>query len=211
MTTDRQILERLQYAVMEPPDLGATWPSGLWTQAEILDYLNTRQARFIKATRVLIGVANTPCPAGTPRIDLPSDWIGTLDVVWRGQDGRVRNLIRSDSFEADHGDVLWETTRDTPWVYMDYDTPTLQLQIAPIPHVAGIVEVWYLAQAAPLDATGELLTVPDAFSSAACFYGALADMLGKDGRGKSPDRAAYCEARYQLGIDAAQIILSGWA
>jgi hypothetical protein len=151
--------------------------------------------------------------AGQPRVALPTDWIGTLDVVWRGQDGTVRTLVRSDSFEADHGDVLWATTRGVPWVYMDYETPALELQLAPLPQVGGLLEVWYLPQGALFDATalGELFTVPDAFVSAAGKYGALADMFAKDGRGKSPERAAYCESRYRLGVEAAAIILRGWA
>ncbi len=209
-TTDQQMMERIQYVVQEPPDLGATWPSGLWTQAEVLDYLNERQSRFLKSTLLQVGIANTPMLAGVPRVNLPSDWIATVDCTWFGQDGTVQNLHRSDSFEIDHADPTWETTRQTPLVYMDYETPTLMLQVGPLPLVGGILEVLYVPQGAVLDGTGELLTIQDTFVDAAAKYGALADMFAKDGRGKSPERATYCESRVQLGVEAAEIILRGW-
>ena len=68
---------------------------------------------------------------------LPPDWIATVSVVWTGVDGTIRELVRADSFEIDHGDPSWTTTAATPLVYLDYAQPTLQLQIGPIPDVAG--------------------------------------------------------------------------
>jgi len=73
--TDQQIEQQIQYTVIEPPDLGATWPSGLWTAAEVVDYLNQRQHRFLKDTHLQIGLANIPVTQGTSLYDLPDDWI----------------------------------------------------------------------------------------------------------------------------------------
>lgn len=223
MRTDLDLLTMLQYAVMEAPDQGQTWPSQLWSKAEVLDYVNEREARFCKVALFQLGLVALPAltdvpgevptiPARTSIVALPADWIATVSVVWTGEDGTERELVRVDTFEADHGQVDWTTTAETPWFYMDYATPTLQLQIGPIPDVAGRLALLYVPN--PVTLTGdpdapEPYPLPDEFADAAGKYGPLADMFAKDGRGRVPDKAAYCEARYQLGLDCAAIILGG--
>jgi hypothetical protein len=98
---------------------------------------------------------------------------------------------------------------------MDYEGPTRQIQLAPAPNQIGYLDLVYVAQGDPLGAYLDTvspnvdLTVPDEFASAVK-YGVLADAFGKDGRGKDPQRAAYCEQRYQLAQQVAEIILNGW-
>lgn len=209
--TDQALLTEIQDALLEPPDGGATWPSGLWTQAEVLAAMNERQNRFLKSALLLVGLADLPptppFPAGQHRIDLPEDWLATLSVVWEGADGTLKEIPRGDTFEMDHGLQTWENERGTPALYTDEETPNLLLCLAPAPNVSGIVHLTYVPQGAPLDGTGESLTVPGEFAHAASKYGPLADLLGKDGRGRNPQKAAYCETRYQLGLDCANLIL----
>ena len=211
--TDFELVQDLQYVLMEPID-GLTFPSNLWTIAEVINRMNERQNRFLKATGLLLGSAVLPVAAGDTRIALPDDWLATVEVWFVGANGRKRELIRSDSFAADHGAPSWSTDFDTPIVYMDYDAPTLLVQIAPAPNQAGTLLLLYVPQGAPLGVdlanAPELLSVPDEFLSAVK-YGTLADLFGKDGRGKDPTRAAYCEQRYQLAEQVAGIILNGWA
>lgn len=209
--TDQAILTAIQYVLMEPPDGGATWPSGLWTRTEVLTILQEREAAFLKASGILVGTARLgPITPGQTRLALPDDWIGTVGAVWEGEDGTLRPLTRSDSFALDHGDSAWAIARDTPLVYADYATPMLELQIGPAPDVPGWVQLRYVAQGAPLDGSGEVLTLPDPYVDAAYKYGTLADLFGKDGRGENPEKAAYCELRFRLGVDAARLILTGW-
>ncbi len=118
---------------MEPRDFGVTWPSGLWTDIEILAYLNERQNRFLKTTLSQVGIADLVVTAGVAIVALPEDWLTTVDVYWRGTDTRWVPLERSDSFEQDHGDPTWATTRGTPAFYMDEDSPLLQIRLAPLP------------------------------------------------------------------------------
>ncbi len=209
--TDQALLEEIQYSLVEPPDLGATWPSGLWTQAEILAYANQRQSRLLKETLLQVGIASPiAVTAGTYRIALPDDWIRTYRVVWRGSDGVTRALGRDDSFSADHGLPTWSITRGTPLVYMDQETPTLTIQIAPAPDVNGLLDLFYIPLPAVLDLSPEILTVPDELSHA-LKYGVLADALGKDGRGRDVGRAAYAQQRFDLAADLARLILKGWS
>lgn len=210
--TDQDLLEALQYALMEPPDLGATWPSDLWSRAEVLARMNERQNRFLKGSRLLVGMAQLPILAGVATVALPDDWLITQDVVWTGTtSGTLRPLSRSDQWSADHAHPDWPTTGDTPQVYFDHDQPTLQIRIAPTPTEDGTLLLFYIPQGAEFDGTGELPSVADEFTDAAILYGTLADLLAKDGRGASLDRAGYAESRFQLGLTCAAVILrSSW-
>lgn len=210
-TTDQTILTDIQYTLVETPDGGATFPSGLWDQAEVLAAMNERQNRFLKSTLLLVGIAAPiALPAGQHRVTLPQDWLTTVTLTWRSTDGEQRKeLIRLDSFEVDHGLVTWQNQRDTPQGYMDYDTPNLLVQVAPAPLVDGFLDLVYVPQGTPLDASGEAFTVPDEFVHAVGKYGTLADLFAKDGRGKNDQKAAYCAMRYGLAQELAGIILKG--
>jgi hypothetical protein len=209
--TDQQVMEQIQSLLLEPRDLGATWPSGLWTQAEVLARMNERSNRFLKATQLLVGTATLPVLQGVSRLALPQDWLLTASVVWRGSDGVVKEVPRGDAFEADHGMATWTTsTSRWPLLYLDYDQPMLEIQLAPAPAVAGNIDLLYVPMGAPLDGTGELIGVPDEFAAAAIKFGALADLLGKDARARRPEQAGYCEMRYQLGQAVADLLLHSW-
>lgn len=223
--TDQEILTRLQYHLIEAPDGGVSWPSGLWTREEILSALNQRQSKFLKETLLLVQPASPdlavsaavalPPPStqlvGQTRVNLPTDLIRIVSLVWvDGSTGLIRELLRSDSFEADHAIPTWDQTPAAyPLVYMEYETPTLQVQIAPAPLNAGVLQLLYVPKGAVLAGGGTALAVPDEFGHA-IQYGVLADMLSKDGRGKDPTRATYAEQRFTLAIDLARIILKGW-
>lgn len=209
--TDVEILNALQDALMEPRDDGATWPSGLWTAAEVLAALNERQNRFLKTTLLQVGLAELTGLAGVATYALPDDWLTTVGVFWRGTtDTQWTPLERADSFEMDHGVPTWTTTRAVPLVYMDEDSPLLQIRIGPLPDTDGRLLLFYIPQGADLDGSGEVFTLPNEYVHAAGKYGTLADLLGKDGRGANPEKAAYCEGRYRLAQQMATIVLNGW-
>ncbi len=207
--TDQEILTQMQYVMIETPDGGATWGSGLWTAAEVVNYLNQRQDKFLKDTQLQFGLANIPAVEGTLQYDLPDDWITTLRVVWIDEDGSTRELIRSNRWEADNGIPTWTIVEGPPIIYMDVDTPVLTIKVAPLPDVDGTIQVQYVPLAADLDGTGNIFTIPDEFVPSVK-YGALADMWSKVGRAMDPQRAAYCQQRYMLGVEVANMLLHGW-
>ncbi len=125
---DTDLLTALQYATLNPPDDGATWLDGLWTPAEVLAYLNERQNRLLRETLLLVGQAAPIAVAtGVSQVTLPDDWMRTVRLIWRGTDGITRALFRSDSFAADAAVPTWETTPDTPLVYLDQEKRILSL------------------------------------------------------------------------------------
>lgn len=210
-TTDQALLQILQYALLEAPDGGQSWPSGLWTRDELVALLTDRQNDFLQDVLLVVGVASLPVAAGTFLVDLPSDHLRTVSAVWIGDDGTVEELQRSDTFEADHALPSWTTVRDTPRFYMDDDLPTPnQIRIGPAPPGDGDLELLYVKEGAALTGNGVPLTVPDDFLQV-LKYAVLASALRKDGRGRDETRAVYCDDRVQLGTLAAELILQGWA
>lgn len=211
--TDQDLLHEIQYMLMETPIDAVTFASGLWTYDEVVRRMNERQNRFLKATQLLLGSADLAAPAHQYVYTLPQDWLLTMSLVWVGANGRLVELVRADSFETDHALPTWATDAAEPLVYMDADSPLLTVQIAPAPAIAGRLLLLYVPQGATLGLdpvnTPEPLGVPDEFAADVCKYGTLADLFGKDGRGKSPERAAYCEQRYRLAQDVAEILLNG--
>ncbi len=210
-TTDQAILQQVQYALIEPPDGGQSWPSGLWTRDELLGLATQSQDSFLYDTLLLVGIANLPVAIGDHLIALPFDWLRTVSAVWRGSDGTITELQRADSFEADHGLPTWELTNASPILYMDDDVPgSLLIRIGPAPLVAGVLELLYVPAGTDLNGGGEILVLPDELSHVVK-YGVLEGALSKDGRGKDAVRAQYCADRVQLAVEAAEIILKGWA
>ena len=210
MILDEDFLEDLQYALLEPPDGGASWPSGLWTPDEVRQTTNQRQDRLLKETHLLTQSAVLIWPALAPRVALPVDWMATLEVVWRDDvlDPVAVELQRSDVFEIDHALPTWATTPTQPQVYGEFDTPTLELQIAPVPVMDGTVTLRYVAQSSALVGEGGALALPDEWAPVVK-YGVLADLLGKDGRAHDPARASYSLDRFALGIDLTRMLLGG--
>jgi hypothetical protein len=208
--TDQDLLSQIQSALMEPDDQGATWPSGLWSQAEILAYMNERQDRFLKATQVWVGLANITATIGVKTYALPQDHLLTVDVVWVPTSGDPIPLDRADSFELDHGMADWNNERGTPLCYTTQDTPLLTLQIAPAPDAAGQFLLLYIPSGETLTAAGYPFIVTNEYVHAVGKYGPLADAWGKDGRGKNPEKAAYCQLRYDMAVEMAKIVLNGW-
>jgi hypothetical protein len=212
-TTDQQVLSEIQVVLLEPPDGGQAWPSGLWTRDEVVSLLAHRRNRLLKETLVLVKLASPSLTVniGDHRIALPTDWVRTVCLVWRGNDGVVRELVTSDAFESDHGLPTWEATNDTaPLVYHEWDALNLQVEIAPAPSVAGVLELLYVPTGAVLTGNNVPLDVPDDLAHVVK-YGCLADQLRKEGRGQDLTRAGYCQDRFDLGVLATRLLLEGWA
>lgn len=212
--TDIDLMQQLQYRLLEVPDGGVSWPSGLWTRDEIISDLTQRQAKLLKNALLLITPSNPDSLVGaaSTRVALPADLVRIVSVVFNDSvTGISRELLRSDSYEADHLIPSWDQTPAAyPLIYMEYETPTLFVQIAPSPINQGTLSLLYVPKGLPFTGNGVPESIPDEFGHA-LVYGVLADVLGKDGRGRDVARAQYADQRFNLAVDLARIILKGWA
>lgn len=211
--TDQQLLSEIQLAMLEPTiDGGVTWTSGMWTQAEVLQYVNQRQDRFLKESGLLTVWTTIAVSAAQLRPSLPTDWVATVRVSWKGTGALTFVVLpRADSWSADNGLPTWpNTTGVRPIVYMDSETPTLQIQLAPAPTGSGTLSLYYISVGNNMTGLGEIFNTPDEFIPA-IKYGVMADMLTKQGRVADGARAQYCETRFNEGIELAKSwIVGGW-
>jgi hypothetical protein len=206
---DQDLLTEIQYALLEPPDGGASWPGEVWTRAEVLDGLNGGIRQLLRDTHLQLTWARILVGAGALSVALPADWLATAYLVWC-----TGALVRTplgpvDSFEGDLALPSWETVPGTPIGFADLDAATLTLRLVPTPIDAGYVEILYATRPSPVTGAGEVLPVPDEFASG-IKYAAIGWLLRKPGRLHDPERAAYCEGRYTLTQIAADLILGGW-
>ena len=209
--TDQAVLTEVQYALVEPTvDGGVTW-SALWTASEVITALNRRQSQFLKETAALVTRTTLVTIPNTTRHTLPADWLVTISAAWQRPDGTSYPLWASTEFEADAAAATWEygAQRD-PLASTEVELPTLQIQVLPPSSDAGQIDLLYTALGAALSNTGVPLTVPDD-----CVWivkwGVLAELLNNVGRSADPQRAAYAERRYRLGVQLVQqILIGGW-
>lgn len=208
--TDQELLTELQYALVEPPDGGASWPSEIWTRAEVLDGVNGAIRELCRDTHLSVLRTELPILANAVSVALPVDWLATAHLVWRALSGVRTPLGPVDSFESDLALPSWETAGGLPIGYADLDATTLTLKLVPTPAADGTIELLYIARPALVTGSGATLPIADEFASG-LKYNALSWLLSKVGRLMDPERAAYCDQRYQLTQVAAELILGGWA
>lgn len=211
--TDQVILAQIQRVTLEGVgDLGATWPSGMWTLAEVLGYLNHRQNRWLAATGLLWTHVETAIVTGQANQPNPTDWVATVLLAYKSSAGVYRELPRMDALELDYALATWPgASSATPRGYTETDGATLTAYVVPIPtDVGSALERYYVALGAALTQGGVAFSVPDEFV-ATLKYGALADMFAKVGQANNPVLAQACEARWDEGVELGKLMATeGW-
>ncbi len=218
MATDTEILSWTQALMIEPRDGGGTWPSGLWTVAEIGAFFNEAQTEFLKETGIILTSGTQGLAANTQRTSLPSDMILMESVAFDDFQGFIRNVPRADGYQADAAftspSTSWETNPlpdRRPLSYTIGETPSLQIQVMPPAGVGGMLHYLYVAVGAVLAKQGstENFAVPDEFVHI-IQWRVIEKMLSKIGRGAADERAQYAADRWNLGIAATRVRLEGW-
>lgn len=210
---DRALLSELQLVLIEPPDGGDTWPSLIWTRVEVLDAVNGSVRALARDVHLDVARTEIAVPAGTLTIALPADWLASAALVWRdGVTGIRTPLGPVDAFESDLAVPGWESAPGLPLGFADLDAAMLTLRLVPTPAATGTLELLYI-RVPPIvtgTAPGTALPFADDFTSA-IKYASLGWLLRKVGRLLDPERADYCDRRYELTQTAAAIILDGWS
>lgn len=209
--TDLDLLKLAEFSLLENGNAdadGTTFLTSIWTPAKLVAWANDRQRRFLKETSLITSRATVNAFAAQARYALPTDCVSCLRVTWRDASANKIALSRTDAWQLDQAMTDWETDSSTPLVWSESITPTLEFDIAKAPDDIGQLGLLYVALSAALTGAGVVLSVPDEFSPY-IYFGILADALASDGEGCDPARAAYCESRYDEGIELARVMLRG--
>ncbi len=210
---DQTVLSEIQRVTLEGVgDGGVTWPSLMWTAAEVLGYLNQRQNRFLAATGLFWTVTEDVITPLQNAQALPADWVATVFVAYRNSSSRYRELPKLSQLELDLGLPSWPfATALTPRGYYEAEGSTLEQQVVPAPSdVGSALERYYVALGTVLDGSGVDFSVSDEFV-ATIKYGCLADMFSKVGEAQNPTLAEACEERWQEGVELGMLMArEGW-
>ena len=209
--TDQDFLEELQFALLESPDGGQSWPSEVFTREDVLDAVNTAARRLQRETHLTTTRLDQFIVPGSLSVSVPGDWLATVHLVWRSFPEEIRTpLTPVDGFEADGGLPGWEATRGTPLGWADLDTNTLEFRLVPTPDGQGNLEHLYIPVPPLITGDGSDLPIPEDFLSG-LKYDTLQTLLRGVTRLEDPARAAYCEQRYSVTQIAADLLLKGGA
>jgi hypothetical protein len=207
---DRDLLTAIEYHLLEKTDT-ATWAwagTEMFALDDVTQAMTRRRNQFLMETGSVLTV-RTQASGAAPvsRVGLASDAIVEIRrLAWKDASNVYTNLWRDDEFSANAFDVSWSLSPvATPYAYSVSITPPLTVQIIPTGSNTATLEMVVCQCPAALDpATGVLVNVPDDFAWAIKF-GAMADLLGREGMSRDAFRAQYCEKRYQEGVELARL------
>lgn len=206
--TNWDLVSDLQYSLLEPAPAGGTWTG---TDQFNLDQLNTaiqrRRDQFLRETGVVITRTTIPyaAPPASGRIALDERVSIVRRAAWRPDATMITSpLGRATEWAANNFAPAWLQDTQEPYAYSVSVVPPLTLQVIPPTANPGTLDLLSINTGAPLDPDIETtLGIPDDFTWIVKF-GALADLLNGDGLALDPQRAAYCETRWQQGLDLAR-------
>jgi hypothetical protein len=164
-------------------------------------------------TGLTVGVYTTTAAiTATGAVGSPQNIAATLTITAPPPPSPVvtssKVLTQVDTWELDNGLENWGTDTGTPYAWHETTLPQQQIAVAPTPDDVGQIGLLYVALAKTLDGTGIALTVPDDWAPY-IVWGVLSELLNSDGDSYDPVRAAYCERRFNEGIELARLVLGG--
>jgi hypothetical protein len=230
--TDQYCVNFMQYLLMEPINTwagipgsspGFTWNgSAQFTMADLLGALQRRRDEFLLRTGMVqqaMELAAGPPPTLT--VPYPSNVIDIRRAAWIDMTPTLTippgspaffPLSRGDKLSFDLNSIGWNVNSGLPYQYSVSDDPLLTLQLAPVSSLPGAMSIVAVFAGATLNVSanngaGTLLGVPDDFAWVPIF-GALADLLGRDGEAKDEMKAGYCTQRWEQGLQVAELASS---
>jgi hypothetical protein len=205
---DTDLITDICYALMEiqPSGNPLAWNgTSQFLLTDLTTALTRRRDQFLAETGAVL--ANQVIPSGVPvdgRVFVPDTTIDIRRAAWKDDTNAIFTLPRVDELQLDYAMTGWNINRGTPNFWTTIASPPLIVQLAPPPLASGSLDLLTVSSGVTLDGSGVLLGIPDDFAPV-LKWGALADLLGKDGEARDPDRAAYCELRWQQGVELARI------
>lgn len=213
--TDALFYNLIQYTLLETPNNGVSFGSGLYSTTELTKSANYRLDLFNKLTSmqvasnvvdpVTLDVKNQVATNVTDAIDI-------LEVAYKPSS--TWHIIPPGSAnEADAyvGDQVGTNAAvEVPYFYTIDTTPLLTISLYPPPNASGSLRMRYVQKIGLLPSTpdGTTIRLADDFVPYVKF-GVLADMFRKSGETYDPLRADICEQLFELGAEVGRAWVSG--
>jgi hypothetical protein len=207
--TDYYLTTLLQYHLLEPAAYPAWSGTPMFEIDDIFEAIQRRRDQFILESLQVLSILDPAAPGPSGRMPISNSTLDVRRASWQDvNSGQWTNLWRSNEFAAQAFSPEWDNQPGPPQAYSVATSPDFTVQIIPAPANSGNVQlVIAAAGAAPTIANfppGNSLGIPDDFVWVLKF-GVLADLLSMDGPARDPQRAQYCEQRWQQGIKVARL------
>lgn len=199
--------------------VAALFPSGqqaapLFTQQEIIGYINDSQSDFLVAVRPIFEVVTAAITPGVTTYTQPVDCIRLERIAVNPQpldyNSAMTDLYETSQASLDLSDPNWQGAQAPPAQWYRDDIANGSYGYFPIPSANYTAELWYSQDVNPTVVPNLLTTllVPDAFAHV-IKYLVLAKCWTKDGETRDPDRAEYCQKRAEMTTIFALKFMTG--
>jgi hypothetical protein len=178
----------------------------MFTNQDLVSALQKRRDQFLLETGSVITHFVQPGAQTTDgRVALPDTVIDVRRAAYLNSLSLYALLWRSSESEANSFQYGWWTGQQAPSVYSVVEPAPVVVQVIPVPNLPGSLDLLTISAGAPLNpASGVVLGVPDDFSWVVK-WGALCDLLTRDGQASDPLRAQYCQKRWVEGVRLAKL------
>ena len=207
--TDRDIIEQIQYQLLELATTQTSWPgTAQFNYADVSNSITRRRNQFLSDTGIII-TRSTPAMAITGRQVLADTIIDVRRAAYRSAAPYqyYSTLWREDERSMTLANPEWSAQQGTPRAYSILAPPPLQIQLDPPPQLGGSLDLLTVSTGPALDpaVSATALGLPDDLTPA-IKWGALADLLAIDGQARDPQRSQFCEQRYQQFVELARML-----
>lgn len=207
--TDRSLINAIQHHLQEPAT--SSWAGGwtgtaMFTLDDVASALQRRRDQFLVETGIVVSRSAYTYTPAAGRVTLLDSSMDVRRAAWV-DDAGYSHLWRTDERELTMMGNSWVTgLAQTPLYYSIMSPPPITMQLAPAPTETKVIEIISVSSGPVLapTASATVLGIPDDMSWIVK-WGALADLLSKDGPAQDPARAKYCEARYEEGLKLAML------
>lgn len=200
IVTDTDLITQIQHHFLEPAT-GTTWTgSEQFTLADCSRAIQRRRNQFIADTGCVVtrttGIATNP---NSNHVFLSDGTVAVRRLAFTSASGVTYPLVPTDILSQRNYDSTQLFTPGIPYTYSSASARPVELILTPFPE-PGTLDLVGVQSGVNLTAGATtILGVPDDFAPFVK-WGAMADLLSKDGPARDAVRSGYCERRYQLGV-----------
>jgi hypothetical protein len=179
----------------------------LWSDAEIIDYLDQAQKEFCRKTMILKDVVTTPVSANGSTVDIE---YAIVDVrrAQLGNESRPLSIINFSELDTnmsatDYGGVTlsdWTTDTGTPRILVP-DHSYLKGRLVPIPTAADTLTMWVARLSDDISAGGNFEIEDPSHQRAFLLYARGLAYLKKDSETYDEAESQLLMAEFQSRID----------
>jgi hypothetical protein len=204
--TDSSLVKVMQYHLLEPAT-GISWTgSDQFTLSDMTEALQRRRDQLLLETGCVLTRSTAFNAANEGVVELADTTMDVRRLVWTGGlTGTTWPVYRDDPSRQHNYSLDDLNTPGVPSTFSTLGDAELSLQLVPAPSQPGTLDMLTLRTGASLNpAAGVALGIPNDMAWI-IKWGALADVLGKEGPARDLGRSYFCERRWRMGVELARL------